>query len=49
MGKTVPLGLTLQEIQQQEWEVSAPPPPGRVSGPGQFWGALPGESPGRDA
>lgn len=26
MGKTVPLGLTLQEIQQQEWEVSAPPP-----------------------
>lgn len=32
-----PWGLTLQEIQQQEWEVSAPPP-GRVSGPGQFWG-----------
>lgn len=26
MGKTVPLGLTLQEVQRQEREVSAPPP-----------------------
>ena len=25
MGKTVPLGLTLQEVQRQEREVSAPP------------------------
>ena len=37
MAKTVPLGLTRQEIQQQEWEVSDPHP-GRLSGPGAVLG-----------
>ena len=46
MAKTMPLGL--QEIQQQEWEVSAPHQE-ESQDQGQFWGALPAESPGRDA